>query len=566
MPFGLKNTAQSFQRMMDKIFGPLPFLFVYLDDILVASRPAEEHLEHLKAVFSLLLKNGLKINAEKCTFMVHQVEFLGHQVDADGVRPLVSHVEAVESFPAPGSCKDLQKFLGLVNFYSRFIPRAALVMKPLTDALAGDQKNLGWTEECQAAFVEAKRALSAATTLVHPDAEAELSLATDASSSHVGAVLQQRTRSGWAPLAYYSKKLFSAQRNYSTFDRELLAVFMALHHFRFFLEGRMFVVFTDHKPLVSALQRITPPASARQQRQLAYVAEFEARLVHTPGAENVVADVLSRPPVSGFTCMAVDTPELVEGIDFHQMALLQSTCPDVQKLRSSSLLQISSSPVQEQVLFGDVSTGVFRPLVPRAMRRAVFDKLHVAMHPGVRASRRLVAARFLWPAMNSEVAEWARSCLTCQQSKISRHVHLQPEHIPVPARRFAHVHVNLVGPLTTSSGCSYIFTMVDRATRWVEAVPLSNITAAECAAAFCSTWVARYGVPAQITSDRGAQFSSKLWQATCQLLGIQHILSSSFHPQSNGILERCKAILERITLICAQPQENINRHYFETFL
>jgi hypothetical protein len=116
MPFGLKNAAQSFQRMMDKIFGHLPYVFIYLDDALIASRSQEEHMGHLKAVFSLLQDNGLKINAEKCIFMVDQIEFLGHLVDVSGMRPLVSNVEAVQSFPAPSSCKDLQKFLGMINF------------------------------------------------------------------------------------------------------------------------------------------------------------------------------------------------------------------------------------------------------------------------------------------------------------------------------------------------------------------------------------------------------------------------------------------------------------------
>jgi hypothetical protein len=212
MPFGLRNAAQSFQRMMDKVFSGLPFAFVYLDDILIASRNFQEHQKHLRQVLALLVKNGLRINADKCVFFSSGVEFLGHQVDGTGIRPLQNHMEAVLEFPAPTTAKELQRFLGLINFYRRFIPRAALLMKPLTDALIGAPKVIRWSEELQEAFEAAKKAVACATLLSHPEANAEVSLATDASNSHVGAVLQQRHGNVWAPLAFFSKKLNAAQK------------------------------------------------------------------------------------------------------------------------------------------------------------------------------------------------------------------------------------------------------------------------------------------------------------------------------------------------------------------
>jgi cleavage and polyadenylation specificity factor subunit 1 len=244
------------------------------------------------------------------------------------------------------------------------------------------------------------------------------------------------------------------------------------------------------------------------------VAEFDAHLVHTPGVENVVADVLSRPPESVNACLSQDLD--YQAVDFHQMALLQATCEDVAALRASGNLQVTSVLVGQAQLWGDVSTGVFRPLVPKALRRQVFDFLHAGTHPGIRATQRLISARYVWPRMSTEVGQWARDCITCQQSKISRHLKLQPDVIPVPPRRFAHVHVDLVGPLPESGGCKYIFTMVDRSTRWVEAVPLPGVSAQLCATALCSTWVARYGVPVQLTSDKGAHFG-KLFVLCCAL-------------------------------------------------
>jgi RNase H-like domain found in reverse transcriptase/Reverse transcriptase (RNA-dependent DNA polymerase) len=371
MPFGLRNAAQSFQRMMDKVFAGLPFVFVYLDDILIASCTWEEQVQHLKKVFALLVENGLKINADKCLFFSSQVEFLGHQVDHQGVRPLQSNLEAITSFPVPGTCKELQWYLGLVNFYRRFIPNAARILKPLTDSLAGTLRKLTSSEEMQKAFQLSKQAVADSTQLAHPLINADLSLATDASSSHVGAVLQQRSDAGdWAPLAFFSKKLSPAQQRYSTFDRELLAVYLALRHFHFFLEGRSFTAFTDHKPLTSALQRISPPVSARQQRYLTYLSEFLLSLVHTPGAANVVADALSRPRDHSNAC--VETPVL-RPVDFVEVALLQLSCPDVEAMKINKNLKIAHTVVGDQQLWGDVSTGVFRPLVPGPDRKLVFD-------------------------------------------------------------------------------------------------------------------------------------------------------------------------------------------------
>jgi IS30 family transposase len=140
--------------------------------------------------------------------------------------------------------------------------------------------------------------------------------------------------------------------------------------------------------------------------------------------------------------------------------------------------------------------------------------------------------------MGRDITLLARSCLPCQRSKVSRHVHLQPEVIIVPHRRFAHLHVNLVGPLPRSSGYSYLFTIVDRTTRWPKAVPLTATSAADCAAALLHCWIQRLGVPDTITSDRGPQFTSALWTALCALLDIRHSPTTAYHPQSNGLVER----------------------------
>jgi hypothetical protein len=183
------------------------------------------------------------------------------------------------------------------------------MLKPLTDALKGAPKKIQWTEEMQQAFEDSKKAVANTSRLVHPEANAEISLATDASNSHVGAVLQQRSGGDWLPLAFFSKKLNPAQMKYSTFDRELLAIVMAIRQFHFFLEGRFFTIFTDHKPLTTALHRVSTPISARQQRCFSYIAEFSVALVHTPGKANIVADALSRPADEVNVCVGQPVTE-----------------------------------------------------------------------------------------------------------------------------------------------------------------------------------------------------------------------------------------------------------------
>jgi len=297
MPFGLLNAAQTFQRLMDRLFGHLPFVFTYLDDHLIASATLEEHLEHLAQFFQILHQNGLTINPAKCTFAVSSLKFLGHMVSEAGLVPLPRHVAALQEFPPPTDIKQLQQFLGLINFYRRFLPSIARILKPLTDLLRGNPKLLLWSAAAESAFLAAKAALVSAVPLTHPSPKATLSLAVDASDTHVGGVLQQLEGRAWRPLAFFSQKLSPTQCRYSTFDRELLAAFSAVRHFRFLLEGRQFRLLTDHKPLVSAMTRVTPPWSARQQRHMSYIAEFTADFRHTPGAANFVADALSRPPL-----------------------------------------------------------------------------------------------------------------------------------------------------------------------------------------------------------------------------------------------------------------------------
>ncbi len=534
MPFGLKNSAQSFQRLMDTVLHDLKNVFVYIDDILIASTSREQHLNDLRNVLQRLSDYGLIINAEKSHFGLDKIDFLGHHVTENGIKPLQKKVDVIENFPRPENVKDLHKFVGMINFYHRFIPSAAKILKPLYNAVSKKnvKEKFTWTNEMEKSFIEAKQALSSVTMLAHPLPDAPLSLTTDASNIAIGAVLQQKIHSGWQPLAFFSRQLRQAEIKYSAFDRELLALYLAIKHFRHWLEGRDFVVFTDHKPLSFVMSKISDAWSARQQRHLSYISEYTTNIQHIAGKENVVADTLSRLTVSAFQ----------KCINFEDMAKDQLNDVYIKECRLSGhkLLQLKEfqTKTDNLTLLCDISTGKPRPIVPETWRHYIFETVHNLSHPGINVTRKLVSSKFVWPGLAKQVREWAKTCLQCQRAKVQRHTHSAVEPCAIPSTKFKHINVDIVGPLPTSQGCTHILTIVDRFSRWPEAIPLRSTDTKTCARALISQWISRFGIPNDISSDRGPQFVSQLWVSLAELFGMKLHQTTAYHPQSNGLVER----------------------------
>lgn len=533
MPFGLCNAAQTFQRMMDTILSDMDGVFVYMDDILVASEDEPSHRHLLRQLFRRLQDHSLAVHPGKCEFGQPSLQFLGHRVSAEGISPLPERVEALRAFPVPKDKTSLQEFLGLLNYYHRFIPQAAHVLQPLHASLRKTAGPFHWTPDMGKAFRAAKEALAQATLLVHPESSAETCLTVDASDRAVGASLEQRLGGTWKPLAFFSSTLRPAETRYSTFDRELLAMYLAVKHFRHFLEGRPFSIYTDHKPLTFAM-RAHSDYTPRQTRHLGYISEFSTDLRHLSGKDNAAADALSRNPPP---LMAVSQ---LPDIDFTALAAAQALDPETHAARTA----ITGLQWRNQLLDGgatllcDVSTGRPRPFVPAAWRRRIFEAIHNLSHPGARASRRLLTERFVWPKINKDITAWVQTCLPCQRSKVQRHTSAPLKQFDPPGRRFEHIHVDIVGPLPHSSGFQYVFTVVDRFSRWAEAIPMPEASASTCAQALLQHWVARFGVPLHITSDRGRQFTSTLWAALAKVLGCKIWQTTAYHPQSNGMVER----------------------------
>ena len=322
MPFGLRNAAQTFQRFIDQVLRGLHFCYAYIDDLLIASSNPEEHKHHLRLVLERLNEHGIIINPTKCVFGVNHLEFLGHQVDSQGIRPLEEKLQVIRDFPQPTTQRKLREFLGLINFYHHFIPGCADLLHPLSALLSSSNngpKSLPWSDEAIAAFTAVKEALAKATLLSHPKPEAPTNIVTDTSDIAIGAVLQQQIENQWCPIAYFSRKLKPAETRYSTFDRELLAIYLAIKHFRHFVEGRIFHVLTNHKPLVFALSTHSDTYTPRQICHLDYISQFTNDIRHIKGANNPAADALSRIEINALQASESELLELEE------MARVQQT-------------------------------------------------------------------------------------------------------------------------------------------------------------------------------------------------------------------------------------------------
>ena len=474
-----------------------------------------------------------------------QGQFLGHTVTCQGFAPSTDKVKAILEVERPVNKDALMRFLGMLNFYRRFIPRAAGTLSPLYHALKSKAKTIDWSDELVSAFESSKKALAEATMLVHPSNDKQLALVTDASDIAVGAVMQQwspRDRL-WEPLAFFSKHLTPTETRYSAYDKELLAIYLAIRHFRFCLEGRTFTIFTDHKPLTSAFHKVTEPWTPRQQRHLSFISEFSTDIRHVSGLDNVVADTLSRPDQPNINAVTESLP----AVDLEQLSKDQTEDPEIWASRTA-ITGLKLTDVQlpgcRATTLCDISTGNPRPLVPKAWRKRLFDLIHGTSHPSGRATQALLKQDYVWHKMSKDIALWAKRCIPCQRNKISRHTVNPLQPFVIPKKRFTHVHCDIVGPLEVSKGMRYIFTMVDRTSRWPEAIPLPDTTAESCSTAFINGWIARFGVPLHVTTDRGVQFTSKLWQDLTQALGSNVHLTTAYHPQANGMVERLHRTLK----------------------
>ena len=542
MPFGLRNAASTFQRFKDEVEHDLDFVYNYIDDILVARASHEKHVTHLCLLFERFQKYQVRINPDKCVFGASSLTFLGHIISPEGISPLPEKVKALQDLQPPTSLRQQRHFLGLLNYYRRFIPHWADLLSPLSDLLHNRKKKneqISLSDIQLKAFNEVKQKLATTSLLAHPVPDAQFSLVVDTSGTGVGAVLQQQHQQQLQPLAFFSRQLKPAEQRYSTFGRELLAMYLAVKHFQHSLEGRQFVIYTNHRPLTFALRSKPDKYSPREIRHLDFASKFTNDIRHISGEQTAAADALSRLPIN-----SLFSPS---DIDLRQMALDQPLL-DTLDLSSPEFATCKFAylpvPTADTQIICDTSTDAPRPLVPMTHRRVVFDTLHQLAHSGPKATVKLISARFFWPNMRRVITTWTHSCVSCQKSKVHTHIRAPLGTFSTPDARFSHIHIDLVGPWPVSQGFTYLLTCIDRFTPWPEAIPLKYVSAESVALALISGWITRYGLPTTITTDCGRQFESHLFHELSRILGFNRIRTTSYHPASNGMIERFRRQLK----------------------
>uniref|UniRef100_A0A3P9IIZ6 Gypsy retrotransposon integrase-like protein 1 n=1 Tax=Oryzias latipes TaxID=8090 RepID=A0A3P9IIZ6_ORYLA len=537
MPFGLTNAPAVFQSLINDVLKDMlnKFVFVYLDDILFFSPDLDSHVQHVRAVLQRLLENHLYCKAEKCEFHTTRTRFLGYVVSPGQVQMDDSKVQAVLEWPVPSGKKQLQRFLGFANFYRRFIRGFSGVAAPL-HRITSDKVRFVWNEEAEKAFSELKRRFSTAPILTQPDPSKQFIVEVDASESGVGAVLSQRASDNKIhPCAYFSRKLTPAERNYDIGNRELLAVKVALEEWRHWLEGaeQPFLVWTDHKNLeyIRSAKRLSP----RQARWTLFFDRFDFTLSYRPGSKNTKRDALSRQyQLEEEERPAEDTPVLPSRM------VLGAT-------RWSLERQVQASIPDPATIPAGCPEG--RLFVPSSLRTMVLKWGHssrLACHPGVTRTGFLIAQRFWWPSMSSDIRAFVSACRVCASVKTPRTPPAGLLHpLPVPSRPWSHVAMDFITGLPVSRGKAVILTIIDRFSKLAHAIPLQRLPSAKELATLVSQHLFRlHGLPLSITSDRGPQFIAAFWKEFCNLLGIKVSLSSGFHPQTNGQVERYNQDLE----------------------
>lgn len=617
MPFGLTNAPSTFQRLMSMVLAGLSWVtcLVYLDDIIIFSHTVEGHLQRLTEVLQRLKEAGLKIKPNKCHLLRKSVRYLGYVVSEKGLTADADKVKCVENWPTPTDQESLRQFLGFASYYRKFIRNFANIAAPL-HALTDKSKPWLWTELCDKAFLALKDKLASPPILSFPQFNMTFVVDTDASQEGVGAVLSHLDNG--RVIAYASRVLTKAERQYCATRRELLALVWSVRQFRAYLWGRKFVVRTDHSAL-RWLRSFKDP-QGQVARWLEILAEFDFDVIHRPGLRHGNADALSRVQCkqcgqggvhngSATPCLLHEMLEVSGGnsgsggntlpsqLDVHSEATL-SVLPledpkemqrsDADLQRVISWIENSSPPavfpsegsytlqtlwaqyehliVRDGVLFrrwedvpGKGCNKRLQLVVPRSWIYTVLQQLHSSPsggHLGFFKTLEKVRSRFYWPGQRHDIEDWCRACEQCAARKSPPRRNRAPMQQMLAGGPFQRVAMDILGPLPlTDRGNKYILVLGDYFTKWVEAFPLPNMEANTIANTFVSHFVSRFGAPDVLHTDQGRNFESALFKEVCLLLGVCKTRTTPYHPQSDGLVERFNRTLLDLLSIAAKEDE-----------
>jgi transposase InsO family protein len=552
MPFGLTNAPASFQALMNHIFNEHldKHVVVFLDDILVYSKTFTDHLEHLRQALERLRQHKLHAKRSKCEFGTSSVVFVGHVISSEGISADPAKTAVLHTWPVPTNVQQLRSFLGFINFYRRVMPRLAWVAGPLFKLLNdGADRNktktrplAQWGPAEQAAFDGLRHILTTAPVVIPGDPSMPFIMETDSSNDATGGVLYQWLDGKKHPVAFESRTLKPAERNYPVHEKELLAIVHACRAWRSYVLGAQEnVVYTDHASLKYIFTQ--PHLSQRVTRWVEFLAPYNLSIRYKPGKTNVAADALSRLEISSVQPIRhIDTwdwPLLVP--DFLTSGTLPpGTDPAIKKL----VRQQAPSFVVEDGELSRIVDNVPVPFIPYVERTDRLVELHSDLgHLGQSGTYDLAKSRMWWPTLRSDIKKMTRECRPCQLVKPGDRS-VAPLHPLAPARPFERWGIDFIGRMPlTKQGNRWIITAIDYATNWPVARALPDATAEAVATFLYEEIFLQFGCPSEIVSDRGSNFMSDVLQRYLQKLNIKHMATSAYHPRSNGKCERLNGVI-----------------------
>ena len=557
--YGIASAPAIFQRLMENVLTGLPQVAVFLDDICITGKDDAEHKANVREVLRRLAKEGLKINPGKCEWMLPTVTYLGFRIDKEGLHPTSEKVRAVKDAPCPQNVEQLKAYLGLLSYYSRFLSNMAATAAPLYKLLKADEPWM-WTDEQEQAFKATKDLLCKAPCLSHFDARCPVVVAADASPYGLGAVLSIVTREGEKPVAYASRSLSKAERNYSQIDKEGLGLVYAVKKFHPFVYGRPFVLKTDHRPLLGLLGSKKPLPDAVSPRVVRWKVTLDAYqfdLVHVPGREHGNCDALSRLPLPAAPSTVPEVGEVIHLLNevdnklvrLHEVRAWTRRDPVVsQVVRFAQTYWPCESPkdpalqpyaTRQNELTSEQGCLLWgsRLVIPAPGRQRVLRLLHDG-HPGMSAMKALARSKLWWPGLDADVEEFVRCCSTCQLHRNK----LPPEPAASwqqPKGPWCRIHLDYAGPVEGKM----LLVIVDAYSKWPE-VWITLSTSAQVTIDHLRMSFATHGLPEVVVSDNAGCFAGEEFRTFLACNGIRQRFTPPRHPASNGEAENVVKIVK----------------------